>query len=232
MNAARQGERVAVLASGGLDSSVLIADLARQHTVLPVYCRGGLRWESLERSALNSYLRALDSPHVQPLTVLEAPTEALYGAHWSTTSRAVPDATSADDEVYLPGRNIILIGLTAVWCTLHDIHTIAIGSLADNPFPDATDDFFHQYGRTLSAGLKTELSIHAPYRSRPKHQIIAEFAHLPLHLTLTCLDPRPGRDGPLHCGNCNKCAERRHAFAQAAVEDRTSYAHLPALHRK
>jgi 7-cyano-7-deazaguanine synthase len=33
------------------------------------------------------------------------------------------------------------------------------------------------------------------------------------------------RDGAvLHCGACNKCRERREAFAAAGVEDRTTYA--------
>ncbi|GAA3268589.1 hypothetical protein GCM10010493_51590 [Streptomyces lavendulae subsp. grasserius] len=213
-----------MLASGGLDSGVLIADLARESTVLPVYCRGGLRWENEELTALNGYLRALDTPGVEPLTVLEAPAGSLYGAHWST-SDSVPDAASSDDEVYLPGRNIILIGLTAVWCTLRGVGTIAIASLAGNPFPDATDEFFQQYTRTLSAGLDTDLRILAPYRNRFKHRLIAEFAHLPLHLTLTCLNPRPSPEGPLHCGACNKCAERRRAFARADVDDRAGYAY-------
>ncbi|MFK0202620.1 7-cyano-7-deazaguanine synthase [Streptomyces lavendulae] len=221
----REDARIAVLASGGLDSGVLIADLARESTVLPVYFRGGLRWETEELTALNGYLRALDSPGVEPLTVLEAPAESLYGVHWSTTSRSVPDAASSDDEVYLPGRNIILIGLTAVRCTLRGVGTIAIASLAGNPFPDATDEFFQQYARALSAGLDTDLRILAPYRNRPKHRLIADFAHLPLHLTLTCLTPRPGPEGPLHCGACNKCAERRRAFARADVDDRARYAH-------
>jgi len=46
---------------------------------------------------------------------------------------------------------------------------------------------------------------------------------LPLHLTLTCLQPHDG----LHCGRCNKCEERRRAFAEAGVADTTAYAGLP-----
>lgn len=224
MNTAREGNSVAVLASGGLDSSALIADLARHRVVQPVYCRAGLRWENEEQAALTAFLGALDAPNVRPLTVLDAPAEALYGAHWSTGSRGVPDAQCPDSDVYLPGRNIILIGLAAVWCSLHDIHTIAIGTLARNPFADTSSEFFEQYARALSTGLGTRLSIQAPYRTWPKHRLISEFAHAPLHLTLTCMDPQPGSDSTfLHCGQCLKCAERRDAFAQADVADRTGY---------
>jgi 7-cyano-7-deazaguanine synthase len=43
---------------------------------------------------------------------------------------------------------------------------------------------------------------------------------LPLELTFSCIAPA----GELHCGRCNKCAERRAAFREADREDRTSYA--------
>jgi 7-cyano-7-deazaguanine synthase len=212
-------ERVAVLVSGGLDSAVLVADLAREHEVYPVYVESGLAWEAQEQSALHSFLARLDHPNAKPLTVLEVPVGSLYGAHWSTTGEEIPGADAPDSEVYLPGRNLLLLGVTAVWCALHNIHAIAIGSLDHNPFPDATPRFYSRYGELLSEGLAHQIEILAPYRDREKADIIAEFASLPLELTLTCMAPRQGR----HCGACNKCSERRRAFVKAGVEDKTVY---------
>jgi tRNA(Ile)-lysidine synthase TilS/MesJ len=40
--------RIAVLTSGGLDSAVLLADLAGANTVFPVYIEAGLAWEARE----------------------------------------------------------------------------------------------------------------------------------------------------------------------------------------
>jgi len=153
------------------------------------------------------------------------PVRSLYGAHWSTTGEGVPDAEAPDIDVYLPGRNVLLIGLTAVWCALHEAGTIAIGSLDDNPFPDATPHFFESYAALLSESLSHPLRVLAPYRNRHKAQIIAEFADLPLELTLTCMAPIVvGEALPVHCGACNKCEERRRAFREAGVPDRTQYA--------
>jgi 7-cyano-7-deazaguanine synthase len=219
-------ERIAVLSSGGLDSAVLLADLARANTVFPIYVQAGLHWETQEQRSLSAYLDALtELPNLQPLTVLEMPVRSLYGAHWSTTGEGVPDAEAPDIDVYLPGRNVLLIGLTAVWCALHEAGVIAIGSLDDNPFPDATPHFFESYGELLSESLSHPLRVVAPYRSKHKAQIIAEFADLPLHLTLTCMAPVvSGAALPVHCGACNKCEERRRAFREAGVPDRTQYA--------
>jgi 7-cyano-7-deazaguanine synthase len=227
-------DKVAVLASGGLDSAVLLADLAKNANVYPVYVEAGLAWEAHERRALQAYLEALDSSNVQPLTLLEMPVRRLYGDHWSTTGEGVPGADEPDEAVYLPGRNVLLIGVTAVWCAIHDVGSIAIGSLDDNPFPDATPRFFEDYGRLLSDALDHDLRVVAPYRGRHKHEIIAAFPQLPLELTLTCMSPRdssagvptvqPGSRLTVHCGACNKCFERQQAFAKAGVPDRTHYA--------
>jgi 7-cyano-7-deazaguanine synthase len=217
-------DRVAVLASGGLDSSVLLADLARDHEVLPVYVEAGLAWEDFERRALDDYLAALKGSNVHPLTVLELPVRSLYGRHWSTTGEDVPDADAPDIDVYLPGRNVLLLGLTAVWCALNDVHEIAIGSLDDNPFPDATPAFFADYGKLLSSSLSHELTISAPYRHRHKAEIIAAFPELPLELTLTCMSPQLDSEVLMHCGACNKCNERQTAFRAAGVTDKTRYA--------
>lgn len=216
--------RVAVLASGGLDSAVLLADLARDDTVFPIYVAAGLAWEAREQNALVTYLDAIASDNLQPLTILEMPSRGLYGSqHWSVTGDA-PGYEAPDEDVYIPGRNVLLIGVTAVWCALNAVDAIAIGSLDDNPFPDATPAFFNDYGRLLSGALDHPLEVIAPYRQQHKSQIIARFPDLPLQLTLTCMAPA-GRDGTtLHCGNCNKCRERQEAFATAGVEDKTHYA--------
>jgi 7-cyano-7-deazaguanine synthase len=216
--------RIAVLASGGLDSAVLLADLARENTVFPVYVEAGLHWEPREKRALESYLGALEMPNLQPLTVLEMPVRSFYGQHWSTTGQGVPGYEAPDAAVYLPGRNVLLIGVTAVWCALNDVEAIAIGSLDDNPFADATPAFFEDYGRVLSDALDHPLRVMAPYRNRHKSQIIAEFWQLPLELTLTCMQPDEDAEGFVHCGDCNKCRERREAFRDAGAEDRTRYA--------
>ena len=212
--------RVAVLASGGLDSGVLIADIAREAKVFPIYVEAGLAWEDGEKYALRVFLDALNDTNVQPLTSLELPLRRLYGEHWSTTGEGVPDYGAPDSAVYLPGRNVLLIGVTAVWCALHDIGMIAIGSLDANPFPDATPSFFEGYGRLLSRALAHEIEVVAPYGRLQKSDLIARFPALPLHLTLTCMAPREGK----HCGACNKCRERQEAFRHAGVRDRTPYA--------
>jgi 7-cyano-7-deazaguanine synthase len=219
--AKREGgvEKISVLASGGLDSSVLIAKLAADAEVYPIYVRCGFLWEDTELQFLESFLDALHHPSVTPTTVLSAPTAALYGDHWSVTGESVPAADEPDENTYLPGRNILLISLAAIWGSTHGVSRIAIGSLGGNPFPDATPEFFDSFAKALSLGLGHRVSIEAPLRGFHKEELIEQFKDLPLQLTLTCMAP----EGSSHCGKCNKCFERRQAFIRAGVFDRTVY---------
>lgn len=218
-------DRVAVLASGGLDSAILVAELAGSAVVHPLYVNAGLVWEREEREALSRFVHALSSPNVQPVVELTAQVEPLIGAsHWSVAGRGIPGAGEPDEASFIPGRNILLLSYAAIWCSTHDVERIAIGSLAGNPFPDATPEFFDAFGRSLSLGLGHRVSIEAPFRHRAKSALIAEHGHLPLELTLTCADPQEG----VHCGACSKCVERHSAFVAAGVPDRTRYVVMPA----
>jgi 7-cyano-7-deazaguanine synthase len=212
-------ERVCVLASGGLDSAVLLGVLARDHEVHPLYVRCGLAWERAEQSALRRFLRVLDG-RVKPLVRVDLPLAPLYGAgHWSVSGDGVPGRRAGLASNYLPGRNLLLGSLAAVHCARRRIPTIALALLADNPFPDATPRFLADLGRVAGRALDVRLKICAPFRQLAKADVIRRGRDLPLALTLSCARPR----GRRHCGTCTKCAERQRAFTAARVPDPTSY---------
>ncbi len=216
-------EKVAVLASGGLDSAVLIADYSKSSQVFPIYVQAGLSWEAMELRALRSFVAAIRSPNVEQITVLQMPAGPLYRNHWSLTGQGVPRADEPGRNVYIPGRNILLICPTAVWCSIQGIHRIALASLNENNFADATPEFFQSLGSALSAGLEHEIRLESPYSGLSKGEIIARNSGLPLQLTLTCMVPVDGK----HCGRCSKCHERHSAFVKAAIQDQTPYAVVP-----
>ena len=199
----------------------MLGELARRYRkVYPVFIRYGLVWETAELQHLKRFLRSARIPRVQSLTVLDLPVRDLYGVHWSTTGRKVPHARTSDEAVYLPGRNLLLLSKATVFCALNKIDTIAVGSLGHNPFPDATPKFFREFATIAGEALKFRVKVIAPFRALPKEKVIRRGKSLPLHLSFSCIAPRRG----MHCGRCNKCAERQHAFCEAGVEDLTRYA--------
>src|SRR6266508_309430 len=111
---------VAVLTSGGLDSAVLMAEfLDEGRVVQPIYVRFGLAWEATEVDHLRRFLATLPGSELRPLVAVELPVADTYGSHWSCTADDRPDADTPDEAVYLPGRNLILLAKSSIWCALH-----------------------------------------------------------------------------------------------------------------
>src|SRR5262245_6987647 len=208
--------RLAVLVSGGLDSAVLLAEEAREHAeVIPLYVRFGLFWEEAELFHLRRFLEALVQPCVRPLQLLDLPVEDLYGGHWSLTGVGVPGLGTPDEAVFLPGRNLLLLGKALLWCHLRGVPAVALGLLRDNPFPDARPTFFTNYEALVEQAIGTRVRILQPYRDLSKADVLRRGRDLPLQWTFSCIRPVFGR----HCGGCNKCAERRRAFAEVGLPD-------------
>ena len=213
-------ENAIVLVSGGVESSTLLADaLERYHRVLPVYVRHQLRWEEAELFWLKAFHRSLKSDKLLPIRVVDLPMRDTYDRHWSITGIKVPGPRSKDETMYLPGRNIILLSKAACVAAVSDISSIEIGVLKGNPFKDATRVFFNKMEEVLSTGLEKPILIHAPFQKMRKEEVILLGKKLPLELTFSCVNPK-GFD---HCGDCNKCAERRKAFFAAGIFDKTKY---------
>ena len=217
--------RTAVLLSAGLDSAVLAAAEARHDDVQPVYVSTGLAWDLEETAALVRLLAAPSYRRLTPLRSLTFTVRDLYPAtHWALRGEP-PAFDTPDEDVYLTGRNIILLSKAGIYCAQQNITRLVIGPLAGNPFPDATPEFFATMARALSLGLAHPLQVEAPFAEMQKSEVIRLGVELgvPLELTLSCMRPRQGR----HCGGCSKCRERRDAFHEAGVEDPAEYLVAP-----
>lgn len=214
-------DRIAILASGGLDSSVMLGTLARSgRQVFPIYIRAGLSWESSELSILKRFVRALHLSNIQPVTVLNLPMSDLTRDHWTVTGRDVPDYNASLASNYILGRNLMLLAKAAIFCAQRQIGEIAMAPLESNPFPDARPEFFRAFSRTVELGVGLKLRVRTPFAELTKAQVVQRGAGMPLELTLSCAHPASN----LHCGACTKCAERIEGFRDAGIPDPTPYA--------
>jgi len=153
--------------------------------------------------------------------------------HWAVSGKP-PAFDTPDEDVYIHGRNVILASKAAVYMTRVAAGNAAtsakairllLGTLAGNPFPDATAEFLAAASRALTLGLGAPIAIEAPFATMHKPDVIRRGVELgvPFELTLSCMQPKDGA----HCGQCSKCRERRDAFVEAGVEDPTRYRQRP-----
>jgi len=212
---------VGLLLSGGIDSCVLLQVLLEQgHQVQPFFIQSGLIWERQELLAVVRLMRELRSPSLDKLVSLQLSVADIYGDHWSITGGNVPDANSSDDAVFLPGRNVLLVVKAALWCQMHEVNVLALATLGSSPFRDATAHFFRDIESVFARSGDRRIRIIQPFAGLDKAGVVQLGSNAPLELTFSCLNPVEG----LHCGVCNKCAERAAVFEVAGLDDKTRYA--------
>lgn len=222
-----------MLFSGGLDSAVLLADaLARAGPAAPpiiaIYVSAGFAWEREERAmAARLFAAAPFAGRIDPPVELSFDMRDVFPpSHWAV--RGTPPAyDTPDEDVYLDGRNVILVAKAAVYmarrvaAATDAAVVLMLGPLAGNPFADATPEFFTAMGRAMSLGLDLAIAIETPLSTLHKPAVIRRGIALgvPLELTLSCMDPLDC----IHCGRCSKCRERKDGFREAGVPDPTAY---------
>src|SRR6185369_10410719 len=109
---------------------------------------------------------------VAPVITLSFDMREVYPqTHWAITGTP-PAYDTPDEDVYLEGRNIVLISKAAVLCGRLNIQRLALGLLAGNPFPDSTPEFFEVMSRAMSLGLGSPLDIVAPLTTMHKEDVI------------------------------------------------------------
>ena len=211
---------LAVLVSGGLDSAILLGEAVRAYpAVHPLYIRTGLFWEAAELAHLEQFLAAISTPTLRPLSILDQPVKDLYESHWSLTGVGVPAAGTPDENVFLPGRNVLLLAKTLLWCHLNHVPEVAMAPLAANPFPDATPEFFQDFSAAVNRAVEGTVRVLRPYAHLHKSELLHRATGMPLQHTFSCIRPVSGH----HCGRCNKCFERQQGFRDAGLPDPTKY---------
>jgi 7-cyano-7-deazaguanine synthase len=220
--------RAVVIASGGVDSTVLAYwlvsrgasvellsfDYGQRHRVEVEYARG-------VAARLGAKHRVVD------LTVVGV---LLAGSALTDSTVEVPDGHYGHISMratVVPNRNAIMLDIAVALAVAARADAVAFGAHAgDHPiYPDCRPAFLDAYRRLTAVAnegfLAPGFQVLAPFMAWSKADIVAVGAPLgvPFGETWSCY-----RGGDTHCGTCGTCTERSEAFAVAGVPDPTTYA--------
>ena len=227
-----KSKRAIVLASGGLDSTTVMA-MANQ-AGFDIYALSfdyGQRHRFELEAAKKIALKLGAKQHLIINTDLSQ-----IGGSALTEDITVPkdrDVAQKSEEIpitYVPARNTIFLAYALAWSEVLDTPHIFIGvnAIDYSGYPDCRPEYIqafeHMANLATKAGVEGlyRLQIHTPLSKMSKADIIKRGIQLGIDygLTHSCYDPDENGDA---CGHCDSCLLRKKGFADAGVPDPTRY---------
>lgn len=216
-------KEVVCLASGGMDSSVLLHWLkATGYGVHAISIDYGQRHARELESAkvisatLGIQHRIVDLRSLQPL---------FSGSALTNTNITVPHGHYAEESMkstVVPNRNMIMLSVAAAWAmSIRAAHVAFAAHSGDHTiYPDCRPEFADALNTAIGLADWHTVTLLRPFIGMTKGEICAEGKRLGVNLadTWSCYE-----GGELHCGKCGTCVERKEAFAAAGGGDPTRY---------
>jgi 7-cyano-7-deazaguanine synthase len=213
-----------VILSGGLDSTVCLAEAVHAHeSVIALSINYGQR-HSIELERATAIAQHYGVEHIEQRLDLSAwGGSALTDASIDVPTAAVAATGPAIPITYVPGRNLIFLSLAVALAEARGASTVYIGvnALDYSGYPDCRPEFIESFRATAALALRVgvegaAVAIATPLLDLSKADIVRRGVELdaPLALTWSCYR---GVDRP--CGDCDSCVLRAKGFAEAHVKD-------------
>lgn len=229
--------KAVIVFSGGLDSACAAAILRRKYSLYGITFSYGQR-ASAETSAAKRM--AGEVGLVEHRAVDMSFMRDLYGSSNALTNPSARMPSGFRPSIVVPARNAVFISIAAAWAYSINAGMVAYGAHAgDSNYPDCRPAFARSIEAALARaesdavvdGRRKPVAVWSPYaKGMGKADLLsAGYGQLGSAVfdTWSCYGGGAGGRG-LQCGRCESCANRRAAFAEAGIADRTRYAGGPA----
>lgn len=146
----------------------------------------------------------------------------IYEGVTSLVDEGMSVTSEFTEPIVVPFRNGVFMAVTVAYADTVGANHVFYGAHAsDRPFyPDCRKEFYEAFQEAARRGTEKPFVIASPFSGTAKSGIIREAVKLgvPLEKTWSCY-----LQGPVHCGRCESCVNRRRAFKEAGVADPTDY---------
>jgi 7-cyano-7-deazaguanine synthase len=220
-------KRAVILASGGLDSTTVLAMAkAAGYACYTLSFDYGQRHRAELFAAERVSVVLGDVEH----KVVKLNLDSIGGSALTDTSIAVPEeVTEGIPITYVPARNTVFLSIALGWAEVLGASDIFIGvnAVDYSGYPDCRPEFISAFETVANlatrAGVEGQpLTVHAPLMSMGKGDIIRVGIKLGVDYSLTVSCYQATAEG-LACGKCDSCRLRAQGFTDAGVEDPTHY---------
>lgn len=224
--------KVVVLCSGGMDSVTALYWARHEHQVVAsISFDYGSKHNPKELPFAAEHAARIGVRHeVVSLRFMDG----LIQSHLFASGGAIPDGHYEDatmKQTVVPFRNAIMLSVATGFAESIGAEGLVIAAHGGDHaiYPDCREEFMRAMGEAMRHGTYEGIKLLRPFIAMNKGQIAAEGVQLGVDFSRTwsCY-----KGGPVHCGTCGTCVERREAFLEAGLPDPTQYASTPPLPRK
>ncbi len=224
--------KVVVLCSGGMDSVVALHWARGEHAVSAVVSFDyGAKHNHREIPFAAEHAHALGARH--EIVKLEF-VNRLFASALLQSGGEIPEGHYEAEnmkQTVVPFRNAIMLSVACGFAESIGAEGLVIAAHGGDHaiYPDCREEFMQAMGDAMRLGTYAGVQLLRPFIALKKDGIAAEGARLGVDFSRTwsCY-----KGGPMHCGKCGTCVERREAFALARLQDPTVYAATESLPEK
>ena len=223
---------VVVLCSGGMDSVTALHWARREHAVAAVVSFDyGSKHNHREIPFAVEHADLLGVRHeTVPLKFMDR----LFASDLLASGGEIPEGHYEAEnmrQTVVPFRNAIMLSIAAGFAESIGAGALVIAAHGGDHaiYPDCREDFMRAMGDAMRLGTYAGVELLRPFIAMRKGEIVQTGARLGVDFarTWSCY-----KGGPVHCGKCGTCVERREAFAEAGLNDPTIYGSNEALPAK
>lgn len=221
--------KVVVLCSGGMDSVAALHWARREHAVLAVASFDyGSKHNHRELPFAAGHAAQFGLRH--EVIALDF-VRRLFASGLLQGGGTIPEGHYEDQtmrQTVVPFRNAIMLSIACGFAESVGAEGLVIAAHGGDHaiYPDCREDFMRAMGDAMRLGTYAGIQLLRPFIALDKARIAALGAELGVDFarTWSCY-----QGGPVHCGKCGTCVERREAFLLAGLPDPTAYASLDPL---
>ena len=221
-------KKAVVICSGGLDSLCLGAHLSKQYELYGITFSYGQR-ASKELEAAKKVGRALHLKEhkIIPLDFMKA----LYGTSNVLTSTKKSLPSKFEYSIVVPIRNAIFVTIATAWAFSLRASLVAYGAHTDDiKYPDCRPAFSKKIESALNQGeidgirlgIRNRIKVWSPYSAGISKSTLVKAGYEKfgdkIFQTWSCY-----ANSKHHCGKCESCNNRKAAFIEAKIKDKTKY---------
>ena len=221
-------KKAVIVFSGGVDSVCAVSYLKSKYELYGITFSYGQK-ASMEIAAAKSFAKKLGLKEHKIIDI--GFMKNLYGNSNVLTSSKRKIPTEFEYSIVVPIRNAVFLSISSAWAFTLNASLVAYGAhTGDTNYPDCRPKFAKKLENAFNEGesdginskLRKSIEIWSPYRKGLSKSDLLKTGIKNLgdsiFKTWSCYSNKK-----YHCGICESCNNRKIAFKEAQIKDKTKY---------